>query len=144
MPNPFASGKKAIAECDRCGFRYKLKQLKRLTIKTKTTNILVCPTCWEKDHPQLQIGMYPVDDPQALRNPRPDVSYWQAGLTGLKELIRGEVPSTNVLAYGQPSDGSRVIQWGWNPVGLNNPLAIPDLPNTLIGIGQVGTVDIEA
>ena len=80
MPNRFASGKWAIAQCDRCNFRYKLKELKRLVIKTKNINILVCPTCWEPDQPQLQLGMYPVDDPQALRDPRPDNSYNQAGL----------------------------------------------------------------
>lgn len=127
MPNRFASGKKAIAECDRCGFRYKLKELKRLVIKTKNVNILVCPTCWEPDQPQLQLGMYPVDDPQAIRNPRPDVSYWQSGL------------NTN----NDPSGGSRVIQWGWNPVGLNNPLGLSGLENTLIGYGQVGTVTVQ-
>lgn len=143
MPNRFASGKKAIAECDRCGFRYKLKALKRLVIKTKTTNILVCPSCWEADHPQLLIGMYPVDDPQALRNPRRDNSYWQAGMTGLKERIFGEVPSDNIMAYGTPSEGSRVIQWGWNPVGMSNPLGFPDLPNTLLSEGQVGTVTVQ-
>ena len=143
MPNPYASGKRAIAECDRCGFRYKLKELRKLTIKTKSTNILVCPTCWEPDQPQLQLGMYPVDDPQALRNPRPDVSYWQAGLTGLKIKTQGEVPSSNVLAFGTPSDGSRVIQWGWGPVGLNNPLALPDLVSTLIGNGAIGDVTVQ-
>lgn len=143
MPNPFASGKKAIAECDRCGFRYKLKQLRRLVVKTKLTNILVCPTCWEQDQPQLQIGMYPVDDPQALRNPRPDVSYWQAGMTGLKVKTHGEVPSTNSLAFGTPSDGSRIIQWGWNPVGLNDPLGLSGLPNTLLATGTAGTVTVE-
>ena len=142
MPNPFASGKKAIAECDRCGFRYKLKQLRKLTIKTKSTNILVCPSCWEPDQPQLQIGMYPVDDPQALRNPRPDVSFWQAGMTGLKIKTQGEVPSSNSLAFGGPSDGSRVIQWGWGPVGLNNRLALPDLVSTLVGTGEIGTVTV--
>lgn len=142
MPNPFASGKKAIAECDRCGFRYKLKELRKLTIKTKSTNILVCPTCWEPDQPQLQLGMYPVDDPQALRNPRPDMSHWQAGLTGIR-TEQYSVPNENVLAYGTPSDGSRVIQWGWNPVGLNNPLALPDLPNTLLCTGQMGTVTVQ-
>ena len=31
MGSPFARGKRAIAECDRCGFRYKLKELKSLT-----------------------------------------------------------------------------------------------------------------
>lgn len=127
MPNRFASGKWAIAQCDRCNFRYKLKELKRLVIKTKNVNILVCPTCWEPDQPQLQLGMYPVDDPQALRDPRPDNSYYQAGLN----------------VNNNPTDGSRVIQWGWAPVGFNNPLGLSGLPNTLLGNGQVGTVTIE-
>ena len=143
MPNRFASGKKAIAECDRCGFRYKLKELKSLTIKTKNVNILVCPTCWEPDQPQLQLGMYPVEDPQALRNPRPDNSFWQAGMTGLQVNIYGEVASSNVLAFGTPSDGSRIIQWGWNPVGLNDPLGLSGLPNTLLATGTAGTVTVE-
>ena len=60
MPNQFAAGKYAIAQCDRCNFRFKLKQLKSLVIKTKNVNILVCPECWEPDQPQLQLGMYPV------------------------------------------------------------------------------------
>ena len=78
MPNRFSSGKYSIGACDRCGFRFKLKQLKTLTIKTKNVNIRVCPECWEKDHPQLQLGMYPVNDPQAVRNPRPDTNYPQS------------------------------------------------------------------
>ena len=143
MPNRFASGKWAISQCDRCGFRYKLKQLRRLVIKTKNVNILVCPSCWEPDQPQLQLGMYPVDDPQALRNPRPDTTYYQAGLTGLQEETQGEVPNENVLAFGTPSGGSRIIQWGWAPVGLNNPLGLSGLPNTLIGVGQVGNVTVQ-
>jgi hypothetical protein len=143
MPNRFASGKWAISQCDRCGFRYKLKQLRRLVIKTKNVNILVCPSCWEPDQPQLQLGMYPVDDPQALRNPRPDTTYFQAGLTGLRVETQGEVPNDNVLDSGTPSGGSRVIQWGWNPVGLNNPLGLSGLPNTLLGSGQVGTVTVQ-
>ena len=86
MPNRYASGKWAIACCDYCGFQYKLKELRSLVIKTKNVNILVCQTCWEPDQPQLQIGMYPIDDPQALRNPRPDTTYTQGGLTGLQLL----------------------------------------------------------
>jgi hypothetical protein len=127
MPNRFASGKWAIAECDRCAQRYKLKKLKQLVIKTKNVNILVCPSCWEPDQPQLQLGMYPVDDPQALRNPRPDTSYTQSGLN----------------INGNPSDGSRVISWGWNPVGLNDPLGLSGLVNTLIGKGAVGSVTVQ-
>lgn len=126
MPNRFASGKIAIAQCDRCGFRYKLKELRSLVVKTKNVNILVCRSCWEPDHPQLQLGMYPVDDPQALRNPRPDNSYYQSGIND----------------NGYPGQGSRVIQWGWNPVGFSNPLAIPSLPDTLQATGAVGSVTI--
>ena len=127
MPTKFATGKKAISECDRCGQRFKLKQLRKLVIKTKVTNILVCPECWEPDHPQLKLGMYPVNDPQALRNPRPDTSYEQSGLDAL----------------GNPSQGSRDIQWGWNPVGLNNPLGLSGLVNVLEARGEVGTVTVE-
>ena len=142
MPNQFASGKYAISQCDRCGFRYKLKELRRLVIKTKNINILVCPTCWEPDQPQLQLGMYPVDDPQAIRNPRPDTTYWQAGLTGIRTQPN-TLPSEDVDAFGTPSGGSRVIHWGWDPVGFQNPLGLWGLPDTLVGNGQVGTVTIQ-
>jgi hypothetical protein len=137
VPNRFASGKWAISQCDRCGFRYKLKELRPLVIKTKNVNLLVCPTCWEPDQPQLQLGMYPVDDPQALRNPRPDTTYQQAGFTGLQiESGSGE------LGTGGPSGGSRDIQWGWNPVGLYNPLGLSGLVNIMVAQGQIGTVTV--
>ncbi len=64
MGNRFTAGKKAIAMCDRCGQQFKLKRLKEEVIKTKRFNLLVCDECWDPDHPQLQLGMYPVDDPQ--------------------------------------------------------------------------------
>ena len=101
MSSKYASGKNSIAECDRCGQRYMLKELKKLTIKTKTVNIKVCPECWEPDQPQLQLGMYPVEDAQALREPRTDTSYQVSGL----------------LADGYSGGGSRIFQWGWAPVG---------------------------
>ena len=126
MSIPFAAGNKAIAECDRCGFRYKLKELRSLIIKTKNVNILVCPECWEEDQPQLQLGMYPVNDPQALRNPRPDNSYVTSGV--------GE--------DGYPSGGSRIIQWGWNPVGGSRQFDAALTPNNLAIAVSIGTVTI--
>jgi hypothetical protein len=141
MPNRFASGKYAIAECDRCSFRYPLKVLRSLVIKTKNVNLLVCPTCWEPDQPQLQLGMYPVDDPQALRNPRPDTSYLTSGLNGL-QTENLTAPTTSQLAFGTPEGGSRIIQWGWNPVGLNNPLKLSGLQDNLQASGQVGSVSV--
>lgn len=126
MPNRFASGKYAIAECDRCGQRYMLKELKKLTIKTKTVNIKVCPECWEPDQPQLQLGMYPVEDAQALREPRTDTSYKVSGL----------------LADGYSGGGSRIFQWGWNPVGGSSSFDAALTPNNLNLVVQLGTVTI--
>lgn len=139
MANRFASGKNAIAECDRCGQRYKLKVLKREVIKTKNYELLVCPVCWDPDQPQLQLGMYPVDDPQGLRNPRPDRSYSQSGLSGL-QIVNGS--GTNIEESGFPAEGSRVFQWGWYPVGGASANDFGLTPNSLVSVGVVGQVTI--
>jgi hypothetical protein len=57
--------------------------------------------------------MFPVDDPQAIQNPRPP----------------GHL------------DSSRNIQWGWNPVGdaVNN---FNLSPNNLSATGAVGEVTV--
>ena len=138
----FASGKRAFGFCDVCGFRYDLKLFKRLVIKTKNVNVLACPECWNKDHPQLQLGMYVVSDPQALRNPRPDNTYLQAGLTGLQVEDINPPDPTAQDAFGVPSGGSRVIQWGWAPVGLNDPLELGGLQNNLVAQAQLGSVTV--
>jgi hypothetical protein len=67
----YASGKHAKGQCDRCGFDYKLHDLRELTINESPSGLLVCHSCWEEDHPQYLVGKYPVYDPQALRKPRP-------------------------------------------------------------------------
>lgn len=139
MGNRFASGKHAIAECDRCGQRYKLKELKKQVLKTKTYNLLVCPTCWDPDHPQLQLGMYPVDDPQALRDPRKDLSYYQSGTTGLQLTV---TPNTSVDSDGVPAEGSRVFQWGWAPIGGASANDAGLTPNFLTSKAAIGTVTI--
>jgi hypothetical protein len=126
MGNRFASGKNAIAQCDRCDQRFKLKVLKREIIKTKNYELLVCPECWDPDQPQLQLGMYPVDDPQGLRSPRPDRSYVASGL----------------LANGYQGEGSRNIQWGWNPVGGASFFDDALTPNYLALAVEIGTVTI--
>jgi hypothetical protein len=139
MPSNYASGKNSIAECDRCGQRYKLKELKKQVLKTKLYNIKVCPSCWDPDQPQLQLGMYPVNDPQAVRDPRPDVSYQQSGTNGLQINING---GTGVDGFGAPDMGSRVFQWGWNPVGGSRSFDNGLTPDDLIGNTQLGTVTI--
>ena len=137
MPNKYSSGKYSIAECDRCGQRFKLTQLRKLTIKIKLVDIKVCPSCWEPDQPQLSLGMYPVDDPQAVREPRPDVSYQVSGGSGLQ--ING-TNNTTLQGVGFPEGGSRIFQWGWNPVGGSQNDGLT--PNNLAPEGQVGSVTV--
>ena len=139
MGNRFASGKNAIAECDRCGFRYKLTVLRKEIIKTKVYNLLVCPTCWDPDQPQLSLGMYPVSDPQGIRDPRPDLSYYQAGYTGLQLT---QTPSSSEDSNGDPSGGSRIFQWGWAPVGGASSFDAALPPNYLVATTSVGTVTV--
>ena len=139
MANRFASGKNAIAECDRCGQRFMLKVLKTEIIKTKNYNILVCPACWDPDQPQLQLGMYPIDDPQALRNPRPDLSYILSGLSGL-QLVNTTGPDQDQT--GTPEGGSRIFQWGFAPVGGARANDNGLTPNNLVLGIQLGSVTV--
>jgi hypothetical protein len=126
MGNRFASAKNSIAMCDRCGFQFKLTNLRKEIVKTKTFNTLVCPDCFDPDQPQLQLGMYPVDDPQAVRNPRRDTTYVEAG----------------VNVQGFTTGGSRDIQWGWAPVGGSRFFDDPLTPNDLVLTIEVGQVTI--
>ena len=114
MTNRFASATKTIAECDVCGFRYKLKELRSIVTKGKDTNIKACRECWSGDHPQNKLGEFPVNDPQAIRNPRPDFA-----------------------GYGS----SRNIQWGWNPVGDGNNLYGLSI-NNLEMVASIGDVTV--
>ena len=99
----YAAGKHALGICDRCGFQYKLLELKPVYVKKQKTGLLVCAECWEPSHPQLELGSQPIYDPLALRNPRPD--------TGL-EL-------------------SRVVYWGWRPLqGISANSALGDVTVT--------------
>lgn len=138
MPNKFASGKYAIAECDRCAQRYKLKELKIQILKTKPYQVKVCRTCWDPDQPQLSLGLYPVDDPQAVRDPRPDVSYQVSGQSGLQINTTGVGPD----GFGSPETGSRVFQWGWAPVGGARADDAGITPNDLVINVQIGTVTV--
>ncbi len=116
MSSRFASSQKALGLCDVCGFRYRLRELKNLFVKGRDTNVKACRECWSPDHPQLRLGEFPINDPQAIQNPRIDTSI----------VASGEYSSTN-------------LQWGWNPVGRgSDPFAL--VPNTLVGTGVIGQI----
>ena len=84
----FAKGRKAYGFCDRCGFRYPLNELRKEIVDQRPNGLKVCETCLDIDHPQLQLGKFRIYDPEALQDPRPDIS----------------------------QNTSRGI-YGWNPVG---------------------------
>jgi hypothetical protein len=116
-----------------------LKDLRTQTVKTKPYKVKVCDSCWDPDHPQLQLGMYPVDDPQAVREPRPDTSYRQSGTSGLQDNING---GTGEDGFGYPEGGSRIFQWGWGPVGGSRADDVGLTPNDLVTTMTVNSVTI--
>jgi hypothetical protein len=122
MGTPFSSGKIAFGFCDRCGQRAPLNSMKEQYENLLPTGAIVCNECLDVDHPQLQLGRIKVDDPQGLRNPRPDNTFFAVG--------------------NQGATGSRMIQWGWNPVGGARAYDDGLTPNDLVARGQVGTVTV--
>jgi hypothetical protein len=108
----YAVGKKAFGYCDVCGQRYLLSRLKAVVVKGVVTGVHSCPTCWDPDHPQLHLGEVPVNDPQALREPRPNDNLTE----------------------------SRDFQWGWAPVGGGSSES--GTPNDLVADGSIGTVTV--
>jgi hypothetical protein len=119
MAEKFASNKRALAICDVCGFQYKLRTLRSLTVKGVDTNIKACRECWNPSHPQLRLGDYIISDAEAIRAPRPDTSLGKSG-----------------------SYSSRGIQWGWSPVGGGvDPYNLT--PNDLVASGFVGDVTVD-
>jgi hypothetical protein len=113
MPSPYASGKKTWSFCDRCGQRFRLKVLATESVRSRQVNNKVCPSCFDPDHPQNFQGMYPIDDPQAVRDPRPDTAMLE----------------------------SRDYAWSWAPVGGGSD-ANGGPPNPLAPTGYVGTVTV--
>ena len=87
----FAKGKHAFGYCDRTGFRYPLKDLVPQYENGRPNGLMVGKDVVDIDHEQLRLGQVDANDPQTLRNPRPD--------TSLEE--------------------SRKL-YSWNPVGVGN------------------------
>lgn len=120
MGKAFASGKHAFGYCDRCGVRVDYNDLIMQYENLRPTGLLVCGSCLDVDHPQLQLGKVRMDDPQALKDARPDVSFFAPG--------------------NQGAGGSRMTQWGWNPIG--GGFALDGSVNDLVSTWEVGQVSV--
>ena len=70
----YAKGKHAFGFCDRTGFRYPLKDLVPEYRNGVKTGFLVGRDVVDPDQPQNFLGRIKINDPQSLRNPRPDTS----------------------------------------------------------------------
>ena len=91
----YALGKKALGDCDRCGFTYKLSDLKYEIEDGIRNGLRVCDDCLDIDHPQLKIGEVNTSDNQSLYNPRPD---------------RGEKSSTEYYGFNPVSSTGLVLR----------------------------------
>ena len=96
----YASGKYAFGYCDRTGFRYPKKDLVPQIVNQRPTGLLVGKDVVDPDQPQLQLGRVRVDDPQALRNPRPDQSLEQS-----RRFFAFNPVGGGVTALGSRTDG---------------------------------------
>jgi hypothetical protein len=95
----YAAGKHSWGVCDLCGCRVRYRDMRTPTIRGKPTGLRVCPTDFDKDHPQNFLPFYVTVDAQALYDARPD--------TGL-EASRKLYPPGNWPPYPEPP--SRVRQ----------------------------------
>ena len=89
MSSKYAIGTKALGVCDICGRDYKLSKLRDVYMNRANTHVKACPTCWDKDHPQLFVGEIDATDPQALRNPRPEDNTASRELVLTSEEVAG-------------------------------------------------------
>ena len=130
MTQRFASSQRALAICDICGFQYELRELRNLVKKNKVTELKACPECWNPDHPQNRLGEFPVDDPQAIRNPRPDFA----------ELAASR-------AHIEPIDPSIVVGFGKvGEVTLSGVVSgnVVQASGSVNAVGSIGSVTISA
>ena len=83
----YARGKYAFGFCDKTGFRYPLSDLVPEFNNGVKTGFLVGRDVVDPDQPQNFLGRVKINDPQSLRNPRPDSALAVSrGLFGFKPV----------------------------------------------------------
>tara|TARA_R110002012_G_C11321245_1_gene575886 strand:+ start:170 stop:508 length:339 start_codon:yes stop_codon:yes gene_type:complete len=97
----YARATKALGDCDRCGFTYKLNELRYQIEDSKRNGLRVCNQCFDEDQPQLKLGELNISDPQSLYNPRID---------------RGEAESTTYYSWNPIGGG--MVQFGSSTMNL--------------------------
>tara|TARA_R110000803_G_scaffold177722_1_gene240073 strand:+ start:285 stop:626 length:342 start_codon:yes stop_codon:yes gene_type:complete len=108
----FASGKYALAICDRCGFQYKYTSLKK-----EWTGFRVCSECFEVKHPQLEPISH-IADAEALQYPRPAQSAADVAGSGVVRTI----------------DANQMMSTTGDPIGSEF--------NQSAATGEIGTITV--
>ncbi len=65
------TSKRVRGVCDRCGLVYKLLSLREEVVQGVGQGNLVCPSCWDSDHPQNYVSYLNASDPQQIEKPQP-------------------------------------------------------------------------
>jgi hypothetical protein len=110
----YAQGKKALGICDRCGFTYKLSELKYEIEDSIRNGLRVCSSCFDPDQPQLKVGELQTSDPQSLFNPRTDT---------------GEIDSTTYYGFNPVSSTGMVIRASLGEITLEGVVAGSPTPS---------------
>lgn len=87
--------------CDRCGQRYLLRELRQIFIMGSPTNMLVCDSCWEPSHPQLDTRNVRTDDKQSVDNSRSDDGQEGRGLYAWRPWVGCDATSTIDCSVGK-------------------------------------------
>ena len=129
----YAKAKYAFGFCDRTGFRYALKDLVPEYSNGVKTGFLVGRDVADPDQPQNFLGRVKVNDPQSLRNPRPDTSLLQS-----RELF-GFNPVWNPAQFMVASVGQvtvSVSETGNEIVNVTGSTASPSVGSVSVNIPQ--------
>ena len=123
----YATGKRSLAICDRCGQRYRYPKLRK-----EWTGLKTCPDCFEPKHPQLEPSKVPFE-PQVLHEPRPDI----------KEVLSVTItfPVVNGVTFSlEPFLPSVFTAVGTVTFGGDVVSPITSTVTGVAGTGSVGTV----
>lgn len=85
----FASGKHALAVCDRCGQDCRYLDLQEEFIRGIAQNNNICPSCYDPDHPQNWYGSDTFVDHEGLEDPNPEAFDEVRSLSGWNPVGAG-------------------------------------------------------
>ena len=122
----YAKAKYAFGFCDKTGFRYPLKDLVPEYNNGVKTGFLVGRDVVDPDQPQNFLGRVKINDPQSLRNPRPDTSLlesrelfgWNTVWNSAQYMVASVGKVTVSITEAEPGD---VIV---NPTGISVSSAV--------------------